>query len=335
VGLSAILLTLLGWLILAVATLDLLITTLLPSWGGGPITGRLNRWVWWGLLKLRSHELLRWGGLALLLLSFTIWMLSFLAGWTLVFAAVPDALVTNTDHPEPAPLHSRLYYVAFTISSLGIGDVVPNGWWWELLTGLTVFHGFGAITLGLSFIIAVVDAAVTQRALASHITALGDGPVQLLVNTAVGDDPPLGEHLPTLTQSLVQIAQAHKAYPVLHYFHNPDPQASAAVSIASLHEALVLLHAAVVNPAIPRTQLEVTMRAVGRLLDMMNFSAAPADGTPPRPDLQPLRDVGLELRTDEQIDEAMEAFADDRERIMRLVHHDGWDWHDVIEPDRD
>ena len=50
----------------------------------------------------------------------------------------------------------------FTAFTLGVGDYIPNGQPWEVLTAIAVVSGLGLTTLAIIYLVPVVS-AVTAR----------------------------------------------------------------------------------------------------------------------------------------------------------------------------
>ncbi|MFC6757040.1 ion channel [Halomicroarcula sp. GCM10025894] len=116
-----------GLSLLCLAIADLLWTTLWVEGGAGPLTARAMRWTWHGvrLVGHRRRHLLTVAGPVVLLLSITLWLGLLWAGWTLVFAGVEDA-ITDTLGPGPISWTERLYFVGYSLFTLGNGDFAPG-----------------------------------------------------------------------------------------------------------------------------------------------------------------------------------------------------------------
>lgn len=234
-----------GLLVLLLTHIDLIWTTLTLR-GGGPITRQLGTGMWYGCLKLHRH----YGGLHPLLsqcgwitLSVTLvgWVAMTWLGWTLIFAADPQA-VFNEKTGEAADWAALIYFAGFAVYTLGVGDYVPNGTLWQILTPVAALNGFILITLSVSYLLQVLTAAVSDRKAASMIHALGGSPAAILQTAWNGKDfSRLSPSLAQVIEPLAQHTQQHKAYPVLQLFHQPDPRAALPLQIAILGEALACL----------------------------------------------------------------------------------------------
>lgn len=128
----------LGVLCLGVTMLDALTTTVAPDTGGGVVTGRLARGSWSLLRRLARRP----GGLVhrslgptVTVLTIGTWLVGLWLGWFLVLSASPDAVVADATG-EPADGWTRFYFAGFAVFTLGIGDQVPAGTPWQIVTVL-------------------------------------------------------------------------------------------------------------------------------------------------------------------------------------------------------
>lgn len=319
----SLLFILLGALLLVFAVLDLAWSTLSTA-GGGPMSRRLGSWVW------RLTGRLPFGGALVLLVNAVAWIGLLWAGWTLIFLGAPTAVVeASTD--APADLWGRVYFSGYTLATLGLGDVVPGGPVWRVLTALTAFSGLVLITLAVTYYMAVLGAVVHKQQIAALVHALGDSPAAVVAAAWDGDRfPDLDIVLTAIASQLALHARRHYAYPVVHYFGSSDPEKAFTVQAARLGDVLVLLRWVVAEPHRPApTALRVTYRTLATVLETMdvNFVEA-ASQDPPLPDLTPLREAGIPLCDPE------EAFSQDdvpaeRRRLLGLVQDSGFRWQDV------
>lgn len=146
--------------LLGVLAYDALSTTLGMTTPAGPLTARTAR-RWWQLARRLARGphslLLSVTGPFILVMTFTTWVLLLWAGWTLVFSAVPEAVVSSASG-APADTLSRIYFAAYTTFTLGIGDYVPQGGVWQLATSLSVISGLALTTTAITYLVPVVTA---------------------------------------------------------------------------------------------------------------------------------------------------------------------------------
>ncbi|WP_416139575.1 ion channel [Halomonas sp. HK25] len=114
-------------------------------------------------------------GPATLVLLGVVWVAGLWLGWLLIFSGLPEAVV-DSQSGRPASVSELIYYVGFTLSTLGVGDFLPQGAAARLLTSVAAFNGLVLVTLIITYALPVVSAAVARRQLAFSISMLGDTP---------------------------------------------------------------------------------------------------------------------------------------------------------------
>ena len=221
-----VLLVPLGALLVLAAFTDAVVTTLAAGRGGGPLTSRIDRWVLTLLRAVgasRSTAVRPYAGMLVLLATVLLWVALLWTGWTLVFSS-SDGAVVSSDDGSPASVAGRVYYAGFVVFTLGVGDLAPGGGAWQVLTALATFLGLFLITLSITYLVSVVSAAVSRRALARTVSVSGSTGVDIVRLHRSGDG--LSEHFDSLTTSLcsqvLSTTQQHLAYPVLHSFLTPS-----------------------------------------------------------------------------------------------------------------
>ena len=214
-----------GALLLAVVGYDAIATTLSAGAAAGPVTSRIGAG-WWrlarNLARTPGSPVVSSSGPIVILLTIAVWLAMLWGGWMLIFSADPDAVLSSSTR-TPASAWSRVYYSAFTVFTLGVGDYIPNGQLWEVLTGVAVLTGLGLTTLAITYLVPVVSAVVARRVQASTIAGMGPSP-QEIVSSAYRDNrfDYLDHRLQTLSDQILETAERHLSYPVLHYFHSAE-----------------------------------------------------------------------------------------------------------------
>lgn len=322
------LISLAGVALLAVTLADVVGTTLVFTNAGGPLTRHLTRALW--LLAPRRAKLARFAGPAILLAIVVTWLgLSWLA-WLLIFLGSPDAVV-DAQTRAPADLASRLYFAGFSLFTLGVGDVVPNGGLWQILSVVSAGQGFFVITLSITYILPVVTSVTERRQLASQLHLLGESPAAVLVRHWNGDDfGPLEDRLSGLLPPLVLLEQRHFTYPVMHYFVERDRRVAIEPNVVVLDEALTLLAFGLGGGLGPSPAVVEDLRgAVGHYLDtaLGEPSRAPARA-PPAPSLEPLRRAGLPVASEAEFASALKRVSERRARLGALLGSSAALWRD-------
>jgi len=324
---SSALLLLLGSGLLLAAAWDVFITTLTLR-GGGPVASGATRLAWNGLLALhrRGHwlGLLSLGGGLAVALSLGVWVILLAVGWGMVFAGLPGAVVDGSSG-APADLLSRLYFAGFNLFTLGVGDFRPSGTLAQALTVAASASGLLGITLAITYLGPVVSGGVSRRALAGEISLLGQTPREIIAAGLDQGAGPFASRLQGLGPAILEMAEKHLAYPVLDYFHSPDPRLALPLRLAGLYEALLVLacgrddHTKVVR------DYQAVLEAIEIYVRRLGPHAAGGKGVaePSAPDLD-----GLTV-DHERVRAGRNAAAPTRRRLRAMVERDGWTWGDV------
>lgn len=318
----------LGAGVLAFAVYDALATTVATDRGGGPLTARLGdgwaRLVRGAVAQPRSRLLASLGS-TVVLLTLGTWLALLWLGWTLVFSADTAAVVSSAGS-DPADWWARVYFAGFTVFTLGVGDYVPGGAGWQLLTVVATVSGLGLTTLAITYLVPVVSAVNQRRAYADLIAGLGAGPGQIVV--AAWDHGAFGyfeQLLAQLTPGLLLTSKRHLTYPVLDYFHPSAPQHDLRVQVPLLDDALHIIELGVDAPeAHPSMAAVHTARwAIRQLIE--RGSEGHAEGSsPPSPSLEPLRRAGISVVDDATFDTRLAAFGQHRRAVAAFSAESKW-----------
>lgn len=330
-----------GAFLIAVTVGDVLWTTM--GTGGGLLTRRLSSVMWKGVVKvyrlIQSRLILGWGGAFILMSVFITWILLVWLGWTLVFSSA-DVAIFNSQTDNPATLVERIYFVGFTIFTLGTGDYVAREPLWQVLTVVASSNGLFLITLSITYLVPVVQAATQVRQVAVYIASLGLSPHDFLLNVWTDDNQcaAFETHLPTIAHDLAMLEQRHITYPILHYFHTPTTSESIAISVAKLDEALTILsYGMPANCQLETSVFKLTRHVITEFLNTLAGAyVEPEDQPPPIPSLRPLSDQGLPTLDEEGFDRDVGALSKRRRMLWALVRNSGWTWDHVylVQPER-
>lgn len=321
---------LLGAVLLAIAVVDLLWTTLWIEEGAGPLTSRLMVTMWQifrrvGRGRPRTRTL---AGPTVLLVSLTTWIALLWGGWTLVFAGGESALI-DTLNRGPISWTDRFYFAGYTMFTLGNGDFVPKAGIWQIVTTLASASGMLFITLSVTYVLSVLDAVTQKRSFASNVNGLGSNGAEIVRTSWNGDEfKGLDVSLNTISTELNTLTSNHKAYPVLHYFYSHQASQAPAHQIPALDEALTLLRFGVAKRnRPPELVLQSTHASVENYLETLGSAfITPADRTPPPPDFVCLRNAGIPTVSDEEFNESVEALEKRRRTLLGLVESDAREW---------
>lgn len=332
------LLALLGLALLAVMLVDVVATAVAIDGGAGPLTGRLTRSTWNGVLRVAApghQRMLRSAGLALSVSPIAIWILLAWAGWALLFLSSESSVVAAATG-APAGAVAKVYFVGYTLFTLGLGDFEPRGGLWQILTTLTVGSGLMLVTLSISFLVPVTSAAASTRQIASYISSLGTSPDDIVRHGWNGRDfRGLSGHLVALTPMMTALAERHLTYPVVHYMHATERHKALAPAIATLDEALGVLEHGVPSDQRPeRAELMTLRRAIWEYLETLDTTfLEPASQAPETPSLAALREAGIPVVSDDEFAEATRHTERRRRLLLALVTDGGYVWDDVYAPE--
>ena len=323
-----------GAALLLLLAYDATRTTLSAS-SSGPITNMLTSGLWRVLLAVHrgrpSHALLGGGGAALTLVLILTWVLLAWSGWLLVFCAAPNA-VTHSTTGLPADTLDRAYFIAYTLTTVGYGDLVPGGATWKMLATVAGANGLLLFTLAITYALPIVSAATEKRQLALCIHAMGASPEEILeFGLGNGDFDSLAGHLDGFESMIAGASQKHLAYPILHYFHSAGSVTALPLALVRLDMALELarMRDEPLPPAVA-ARIRSTQHVIQQFLATLRGAfIRPTDTTPEIPAL-------------ERGARVLEADADDLAQRLRglekinllaaYITDDGRDWASVWHP---
>ncbi|MBE9045062.1 two pore domain potassium channel family protein [Pleurocapsales cyanobacterium LEGE 10410] len=330
----SVLVLIIGLVLLGIISSDVLVTTLTLR-GGGFLTNRLSSWMWHGATKWHryntNHRLLTTIGLFIVLGMAFLWYLMTWVAWSLIFNSFSEAIVNASDK-TPASIWGRIYFTAYTITTLGRGDYLPQTTFWHLLTGLAAANGFFLVTLSIAYLFPVISAVIQKRSLATYISTLGGTGDEILTNAWNGKNfGNLDQHLINLAPLIVGLSEQHLAYPVLHYFHTRERSRCLPLSLAALDEALTLLQYAVPIEHRPdHASLIPVRRACSAFLKTLKSDyIEPENYEPNLIPLQLLRTKAIPTVSDHDFKQGTKHINKRRKLLLALVRNDGWSWDAV------
>lgn len=321
-----------GIVVLVAVIVDILWTTLWVDGGSGPLSGRLTTWTWRGLRTVSGDHprALSIAGPLILVLTLAMWIALLWIGWTALFAGDETALV-STHTGEPADWSGRFYYVAYTMFTNGNGDYAPTEGGWEIASSFTTATGMAFVTLGVSYVLTVLGAVSEKRSFASDVIGLGERSEAFVRAGWNGTDEEFrGLELPmdSLADQLSLLADQHKAYPILHYYHSERGSRASAMAVPILDEALTVFRHGVPEDERPNpAHIRNARSSVDSYLDTLGTAFIdPADEVPRKPDLERVRDEGIPTVDEAEFDEALEGLTERRRKLLGVVRGDAWYW---------
>lgn len=252
---------LLGLALLLLLFWDVYMTVFVPRGPAGPIAGRLYDWSWIVWHRLVGHatrparrRLARLGPL-LIPLTVIVWAFTLLIAFTLLLLPWARTFQVNETVAFPAWFNA-LYISAYSITTLGIGDVVPTGMIARLVMAFAAASGFVLITVAVTYLLSVYGALDRMTALAYEIHRfVGRNDAQTpadLVAVALATDgsSELNSWLSSTATALSEVVQSEDEFPLLHYFHQPDER-SLPIALTDLGEIVTILRSMVSPSAFP------------------------------------------------------------------------------------
>jgi len=233
----SVVLLIIGLLIILVAMVDLIVTTLTME-GAGPVSNPVSHFMWrWFRPQGRSSGARRriMSGPAVLVVMILFWVVCIWVGWVLVFSWQGITLV-NAQSGLPSTLAERIYYTGYTITTVGYGDFKALDTRGQFASAIAGFNGLFLLTLAITYSIQVLTAVVENRRLALMIDAMEQ--IRFTVQQSAQCDKESVEfisgHLASLDMAVAGAAQKHLAYPVIQAFSERSARVCLPVNIQRL-----------------------------------------------------------------------------------------------------
>jgi len=322
-------------IILLILTATDLINTSLSVRGAGFLTRRLSKSIWSVLLvvnkKMGQRKVLQFGG-AIILVSILInWLLLIWISASLLFISEPKSLM-NVETNTTTTIVNKIFFTGYTLSTLGLGDIEPEGNFWDILTAILSFTGLILISIAITYLIPVVSAEITKRKISVNINTLGGSVQEILLNYWNGSNfKELEQPFIPLIDSIILHAQNHKAYSVLHFFHSSDRKEAFVLNITNLDEVLtVLLHNIPKDQQPSYTTLIRLRKAISSYLVTLPATfITPGKKTPPIQILTDLESKGIPILSGTTVDQEYKKLTTRRRLLLSLINDDGWEWTDL------
>lgn len=320
-----------GTLLLLAVLADLLVTSLKS--GEGRLTRTVHRPLYrlmQGLARLgRPRQVLAWTPGVLVMGSILTWITLTWLAWVLIFWSWPGSVV-GTDQGTEATLSNVVYFVGFTISTLGLGELRPEGEWPRVLTALAALNGFFLVTFSITFLTPLAQAHSARRELALRVHRAG-GTAQEIVLSGWQEHPQGLEGLfGELASDLVRVDAQHRNAPYLHRFHDRYAHEDLHLLLPALGEALLIAEHALTGPRLRGLRsLRASVAGMLETFAQVHDSDPPV---PPLPNLTPLREAGLPLREGEDFAARMSTEATFRRDLHAMVRQARWTWNRAAQP---
>jgi len=324
-----------GIILLIILSIDIL-TTILQMEGGGVVSNSFARGLW-RLFQLAAGRngrapILRYAGLCIICALLLSWVFVLWLSFSLMFLSDQSSvLITSNDHiAEPL---RKVYFIGYTITSLGNGDVKAGSDFWRITTNLMGISGTIFITLSISYLVPVLQAASQKRALAAYIHQMGVSPQAMIQRAWNGKDcSRYHSYLQQLQMQILQHSEQHQAYPILHYFHATDPQYNIVLNLVKLDEAISIQQVYQLDSEEGQIYWTDVRKAVDRYLSKINRAQRnKSEHSPPLNYEDKLQHI-LHTKADQKADD-WQKLSDRRKLLLSLIKDDGWDWNEVVHPE--
>lgn len=309
-------------------------TTTLSMQGGGWLTTRFSNYFWKIFLRISGKNghsgFLDYAGFILLITIILIWTGVLWLSFSLLVHSDPGSII-NSSTKAPVDITGKIYYTGYIITTLGTGDYIASSNLWRIVSNIYSFTGLLLLTMSVTYFIPVLSAVIEQRHLGIKLSALGSSSEEMILNSWNGKDfSRLTDKIPEISDALIKHSQHHRAYPVIHYFHNSKEKNNIILQLARLYEVLFLLKNSIKTEVRPEPQdlspLEVAFENYLEVITKTSHFRFDKPVTSP-PDYPKLEEAGL-LDLTSGFNSLYEA---DRNRtiLQSLVNKDGWDWSHV------
>lgn len=233
------------------ASADVFFTVFYPRTGKSAISLQLSKGMWElfrqasRLLPGNRKTVLSYCGPVLVVVIAVVWVFTFTLGFAFLVWPTLGQGIQASQGKTPTDFATAFYYSGFTLTTLGVGDLVAKTNFWRLVTVLEAAVGFSIITASLSYLLSVYSSLTRRNTFALclyHRSAGKADAVSLLVRLkGYGKFEFATQEISNIAHEMLFLLETHHAYPVLHYFRFKDPRyALARMSLISLDLATLI-----------------------------------------------------------------------------------------------
>lgn len=328
------LLVMAGAACMLVAAIDAFLT-MVGVHRGGPLTNRWTRVAWRALLAVHRrrsiHPVLTLTGPLMMVGAILIWYTLLALGWFLVFAGslwMGDAAVIVNSTGRDVGVLEHLYFVVSSLSTTGSGDLVAAGFPWTILANVAAVTATFLVTLSLTYVMPLVQAALEKQIIATRVFSVGRSPGEVVANSWTnGNSGLLDSYWLDVFGRLSTHAHQHSVYPILHFFHSSEPRNSNTRAILVLADAIHMLELCEASGRPPPGFLVVAKRSLheyAQLASSIDSADASNGGIGPPPTPGDVRALGLEPVDDDAAAAAWAQYEPMRRALTALCRQDGW-----------
>ncbi|MDN3595548.1 potassium channel family protein [Zunongwangia endophytica] len=324
------LLLIFGIILYAVTVHDILKTTLSME-GGGWLTNHFSKFLWkvsfLASRKKGDSKLLGKTGYLILTGIIILWVALLWSSFCLVLFSDPGSVVTSANKTAVQGVE-KLYFAGYTISTLGSGEYIAGNDFWRIITNVFSFTGLVLLTMSVTYFVPLLQAVIDQQKLAVQISCYGRTPQEMIINAYDGEHyQGLTANASDLTLSLIKHTQNHKAYPVIHYFHNSDKRFNIILELSKMHECFVILENLMDDQYQPAENelrsLKVAFENYFKIITEITDAKDQATNEAPK--------IKTDLLLEQNFISRKKNLPDlhSRKVFSKLVENDGWGWNDI------
>lgn len=223
-----VLLQITGTLLVLIALVDIYLTVLHPRGESSLLSVPTARGVWRCFravaqrLPIRRDRFLSHGGPTIIITIIGLWVLLLLLGFTLMVWSGLGTGIQSESEKISTDFITAFYYVGFSLSTLGTGDLTPQTPPYRLLSVLKSILGFSVFTLALSYVLSIYSNLAGRNTFAlslHHRTGNTADSAELLARLAADNNiNTLSRDISEIAQNLIGLLESKNSYPVLLYF---------------------------------------------------------------------------------------------------------------------
>ncbi|WP_194778371.1 two pore domain potassium channel family protein [Pararhodonellum marinum] len=328
-----LILILAGTLILLILAIDVFLTVIHIG-GGGIISKPFTHFIWWIFSLFSGHNptspLLRYAGGVILVMLFFFWLFIIWLGFSLVFLGDPDSVIDTITEVSSNEV-GKIYFVGYTLTSLGNGDLKAATDAWKIVTNIMGMGSMFFVGLAISYLLPVLQAAVSERTLSTYIYQLGNTPEEIILNGWNGKNfNSLHQRFSTLETMILKSSELLLAYPILQYFHAVKREYSTPLNIAKLDEALTIWEIYEIEPNDDSFYWQGLRKAMDNYLLKLERGYIVPSNDPPPFEYEKIREYWDQSDfSDKTINEKLEDLKERRCLLFGFIKKDLWQWEDI------
>jgi Ion channel len=185
-------------------------------------------------LLRRRRSMLPLAGPIALATIITSWALLIVLGFSLVYWSwlSTNFQLTSGNNPEiDHGFPAAFYFSLEVMTTLGLGEFIPQPPWLRLIVGLHCLMGFGLVTASVSWIVLLYPALGRMRTLARRTAIVAAASEWSGVDAVSGDAQSM---LSELALDLIRVRVDLVHFPIIYYFHSESRRAALSHAIPLL-----------------------------------------------------------------------------------------------------